>query len=223
MAGGGPVTLSSYSVGAGLSNSHSTRDDLISGGNLTFTNGSVVNGNAVYVGTGSFTGVSFPHGSARQGSVIDFAAARQFLQNASTAWGNLATNGTITWQYNQYTLTGSNPSLNVFNISGANLAHATSVSISAPAGSTVLVNVDGNSLTLANFGISVNGTSRQKVLYNFKVATTLNISRIGVPGSILAPRAAVSYSNGAINGTLVAASFNGSATLNYQLFTGCLP
>ena len=183
MAGAGPVTLASYSVGAGLSNSHGTRDDLISGGNLTFSNGQVARGNAVYAGSGSFTNVGFPNGSPRQGSVLDFPAARQYLQTASTAWAGLATNGIITWQYNQYTLTGSNPGLNVFNISGANLAQATSLTITAPAGSTVLVNVSGNSVTLANFGITVKGTSREKVLYNFAAATSLHLTNIGVPGS----------------------------------------
>jgi choice-of-anchor A domain-containing protein len=212
-----------YRVGAGLPNSHGTRDDRISGTDLTFNNGQVARGNAVYGGTGRFTNVSFPNGSARQGSVIDFPAARQFLQNASTTWAGLATNGTITWQRKQYTLAGSSNTLNVFNISGANLAQATSLTINAPAGSTVLVNVDGSSLSLANFGITVRGTSQQKVLYNFAAASSLNASNLGVPGSILAPRAAVNFTNGQVNGNLLAASFAGPATLNQQPFTGCLP
>ena len=155
--------------------------------------------------------------------MIDFPAARQYLQNASTTWATLATNGTITWQCNQYTLAGSSNTLNVFNISGANLAQATGLTITAPAGSTVLVNVDGSSLTLANFGITVRGTTQQKVLYNFAAATSLSVSNLGVPGSILAPRAAVSFTNGQVNGNLIAASFSGPAALNQQPFTGCLP
>jgi choice-of-anchor A domain-containing protein len=223
MAGSGPVTLMNYTVGSGLPNSHGTRDDLISGTDLTFTNGQVARGNAVYAGTGTFTNVGFPNGSARRGSVIDFPAARQFLQNASTTWATLATNGTITWQRKQYALTGTSLTLNVFNISGANLAQATRLTITAPTGSTVLVNVDGSSLTLANFGITVRGTSRQKVLYNFAAATSLNAGNLGVAGNILAPRAAVSFSNGQVNGNLIAASFTGTAALNQQPFTGCLP
>ena len=223
MAGGGPITLVSYSVGASLSNSHGTRDDLISGGDLTFSNGQVARGNAVYAGTASFTNVGFPNGSPRQGTVLDFLAARQYLENASTAWAGLATNGTITWQSNQYTLTGSNPNLNVFNISGANLARATRLTINAPAGATVLVNVDGGSLALANLGIRIRGTGQQKVLYNFAAATSLTLSSVGVPGSILAPRTTVGFTSGQINGQLIAASFTGPAALNHQPFTGCLP
>jgi choice-of-anchor A domain-containing protein len=83
--------------------------------------------------------------------------------------------------------------------------------------------VDGSSLTLANFGITVRGTSRQKVLYNFAAATSLNAGNLGVAGSILAPRAATGFTNGQVNGNLIAASFTGTAALNQQPFTGCLP
>jgi choice-of-anchor A domain-containing protein len=223
VAGGGNITLNSYSIGTALSNSNGTRDDLVGGTNITFSGGTVANGNAVYVGTGSFTNVSFPHGNAHQGSVINFPAAGTYLQGASTFWGTLATNGTVTYQYNQYTLTGTNPNLNVFNISGANLANATNVTITAPAGSTVLINVNGTSDTLHNAGFTVNGTTREKVLLNFPTATSLNISGIAVQASILAPRAAVSFSNGNVNGNLIGATYGGSGTLGNFLFTGCLP
>jgi choice-of-anchor A domain-containing protein len=193
------------------------------GANITFTSGQVANGNAVYAGTGTFTNVRFRHGSPRQGSIIDFNAAGQYLRDASTRWATLATNGTIGWQSNQYTLTGSNPGLNVFNISGANLARTTRLTINAPAGSTVLVNVDGSSVSLQNFGITVNGTMREKVLYNFTQATSLSINGLGLDGSLLAPRAALNFAAGQINGNVIVASFSGGGTINVRLFTGCLP
>ena len=87
----------------------------------------------------------------------------------------------------------------------------------------MLVNVDGTSDTLHNAGISVNGTTRQKVLFNFPTATSLSISGIAVQGSVLAPRAAVNFSNGTVNGTLIGATFSGSGQLNNYPFTGCLP
>jgi choice-of-anchor A domain-containing protein len=155
--------------------------------------------------------------------VIDFTGAGQYLRNASTAWAALATNGTIGWQSNQYTLTGSNASLNVFNISGANLAQATRLTINAPARSTVLINVDGTSVSLRNFGIRITGTSREKVLYNFAQATSLTLNGLGVEGSILAPRAALTATNGQINGNVIAASFSGGTAIYDPLFTGCLP
>ena len=65
----------------------------------------------------------------------------------------------------------------------------------------MLVNVDGTSDSMQNFGISVNGTTREKVLFNFSQATSLSISGIAVQGSILAPRAAVNFGNGTVNGT----------------------
>jgi len=223
VAGAGNMTLSSYNIGSVLTNSNGTRDDLIGGANITFSNGQVANGNAVYVGTGTFTSVGFSHGSHRQGSVLDFTTAGTYLRNAATFWSGLATNGTITWQYNQYTLTGSNANLNIFNISGPNLAQATSVTINVPAGSTALVNVSGTNISLHNFGMTVNGTNRQNLLFNFAPATSLNLSGIAVEGSVLAPSALVSVSNGQVNGNLIAAAFNGSGQVNNYLFIGCLP
>jgi len=89
----------------------------------------------------------------------------------------------------QITFNGTNPTLNVFRVLGTDMNRANSVYINAPASSTVLINIDGTTDRMTNFGFFLSGVSRQHVLYNFYQATTLTLNSIGVEGSILAPRA----------------------------------
>ena len=97
------------------------------------------------------------------------------------------------------------------------------LTIKAPAGSTVVINVDGATNKMTNFGTTITGTTRQRVLYNFSEARTLSISSVAVQGTVLAPFAAVTFSNGSIDGTLIGASINGSGQSHLSLFQGCIP
>jgi choice-of-anchor A domain-containing protein len=223
VAAGGSATFTSYGVGDMLTDSNGTRDDLIVGGNLSFTNGQVFNGNAVYGGSASFSSVGFPNGSARKGSVIDFAAAGAQLRNLSSSWGALAANGSAAFQYGQLALNGSSTGVNIFTVSGSQLSSVNGLSITAPAGSTVIINVTGSTAQMKYFGISLNGVSRQRVLFNFPQATTLTLEGIQIQGSILAPLAAVRFNNGEMNGTLVGRSLDGTGQLHNHPFNGCPP
>ncbi len=244
LAVGGNATLRDYSVGATLPNAQGTRDALIVGGNLTFTNGSVQNGNAVYGGKGMLTNVVFPQGgSARQGSVLDFGAAATQLGSLSAYYATLTPNGTTSVQNGTLTLSGSSATLNVFTVSGTDVAGARSVTINAPASSTVLVNIEGTSGGFTTASFTLNGVDASHVLYNFPQATTLTLQHVAIQGSILAPSAAIDFTAGVINGTLVGASLNGggqsnsgqansgqansgqanSGQSNVGPFTGCLP
>jgi len=254
LAVGGNATLRDYSVGATLPTSNGTRDALVVGGNLTFTNGAVQNGNAVYGGTSALTNVTFPQGgSARQGSVLDFGTAATQLVSLSTYYATLTPNGTTSVQNGALTLSGSSTTLNVFTVTGAAVAGARSVTINAPASSTVLVNINGTTGGFTNANFTLNGVDASHVLYNFPQATTLTLQNVAIQGSILAPSAAINFTAGVINGTLVGASLNGggqsnsgqansgqansgqansgqansgqanSGQSNTQPFTGCLP
>jgi len=244
LAVGGAATLRDYSVGATLPNSNGTRDVLIVGGNLTFTNGSVQNGNAVYGGSGTLINVIFPQGGrARQGSVLDFRAAASQLGNLSAYYATLTPNGTTSVQNGALTLSGSSTTLNVFTVSGTAVAGARSVTINAPASSTVLVNIDGTTGGFTNASFTLNGVDASHVLYNFPQAMTLTLQQVAIQGSILAPSAAIDFTAGVINGTLVGASLSGggqsnagqansgqansgqanAGQSNVGPFTGCLP
>ena len=110
-----------------------------------------------------------------------------------------------------------------FYVNGSDLASANGLTITAPAGATVLLNINGATDSLSNFQITLNGTDDTHVLYNFYQATALTDSSVSIEGSVLAPYAAVSGSGAHINGTLVANSFSGGLEQHEFLFQGNLP
>ena len=109
VAVGGNATITGYSIGTGLTDSNGTRDDLIVGGNVDFTNGQIFNGNVVHGGTGHFDMFGNPNGSERQGNIIDFAKARTDLTNMSNTWSGMAGNGTVSNKWGIVTMTGRRP------------------------------------------------------------------------------------------------------------------
>lgn len=213
VAAGGNAKLSGFSVGSVL----------VVGGNLNATNGSL--GSTTYGGTASLSGVG-QNGTLTHGSPIDFAAAQTFYTGYSTFLSQLGTNGSVSFRYGGLTLAGTSPTLNIFDLSGAQLAAANSFVLNVPQGSTVLINVDGLADSLSNFGFS-ESTSEQDVLFNFFQATTINASGIGIAGSVLAPWADFVFTNGNIAGTLIADSYAGgpwsTGALNNAPFAGTLP
>jgi len=225
VAAGGNATLTNFGVGLQLPNSNGTRDDLIVGGNLNYTNGNVYAGNVVYGGTGTLMNVTIFNGTARQDSPINFTAEQSFLKGASASWGGLPANGTTTVQpWGGIYLTGTNPEINVFTLPGAALASATYFEINAPAGSTVLVNIDGDVNQMQNFGFSlVGGVTRENVLFNFFETTQLTLQGIGVQGTILAPCADILFNNGDVNGSIIGETLTGYGESHHFPFTGCLP
>jgi choice-of-anchor A domain-containing protein/uncharacterized repeat protein (TIGR01451 family) len=210
VAAGGDVRLTSYGIGAALPNSAGQRDDLIVGGRLTYDQGQVLNGNIVYGSTAVLTNVGLPNGTARQGAPVDFAAAQTQLDALSAAYAELAANGTATDTYGTIFLAGADPTLDVFSLPAGELATANGLNITAPAGAGVLVNVPGTAAQMQYFGMTVSGTDRQHVLFNFPDAMSLTMAGISVQGSVLAPGADVTFSNGNLEGTLVASTLTGS-------------
>lgn len=217
VAVGGNATITGYSVGDGLTNSHGTRDDLVVGGNLNYTNGQVFNGNAVYGGTGHFDMFGIPNGTTRQGTVLDFAKARTDLQTMSSTWAGMKSTGTVSNKWGIVTLTGTKADTNVFNLKASDLWNANTVTIKAPAGSTVLVNVSGAEARMQYLGMSLTGgVKAENVVFNFADAGKVTLQGIGFQGSVMAPRATVQFDNGNLEGTLIACAWNGYGEIHYR-------
>ncbi len=210
VAAAGDVRLTGYGIGSTLSNSAGQRDDLVVGGRLTYDQGQVFNGNIVYGGTAVLQNVGLPNGTARQGVPVDFTAARTRLDALSAAFAGLAVNGVTDDTYGTLLLAGADPNLDVFSLSAGELASANGMNITAPAGATVLVNVSGTAAQMQYFGMTLSGTDKQHVVFNFPDATSLTMAGISVQGSVLAPGADVTFSNGNLDGTLVAGTLTGS-------------
>ena len=230
-------------VGGNYSNAGGTvNGSQIVGGNYSQSNPTVfgsidANGN-VTLGDGSVSGIIKHGGSAdvkpymesqlQTGTTalpINFVAEQAYLLNASQTWGALTGMAAIPEAgTNNYFLTGTDASLNIFTLSYSQLAASTTFQISAPSGSTVLVNVlggNGTNFTLPNNGaISVSGTTLDKVLVNLPDATSINLAG-SWNSSLLAPNATVTGTSGDFNGNLIARSLNGGGLeLHDRLFTG---
>lgn len=224
VAVGGNATYLGYGIGDSLTGF--TGPALVVGGDLDYQQGSIFWGDVYVGGSASITnGGTITHGQLHNPSTfLDFNLARSYLTSMSTQWGAQATTGIVDIApWNTITLTGTSSTLNVFNVSGQKLSQCAGLTINAPVGSTILVNVDGKQAKLANFGITLNGATASNVLYNYWQADSLTISGIDVKGSLLAPYAAVDFANGQINGTLVGSSLAGSGEAHNVKFTGSLP
>ena len=195
-------------------------DALIVGGDLTM-GGQSVNGNVAYGGAYSGTdrtwaGYTLRHvepvtidrfgnvpadGSGRKAAEL-LAAVRE----VSTRVAKMETTGTISVREDgSLILSGDNARRNVFSV----LAEQWSGSqrdwiFDVPAGSKVIVNVDGSYVELAKGRMVLpDGVSNEDVLVNYIDATSLSFTSIDHAGSVLAPYASGTFAGGAIEGIAI--------------------
>ncbi len=219
VAVGGSGNFTGFSVGTSLSDSDGTRDDLIVGGNLTYTNGQIFNGNVRSGGTATLSSWGHPNGSYIAGNPLNFTDLKSQATSTSSYLAGLSTTNSSTFQYGTLTLTGTK-AISVINVSGSQLSTANSINLSAPAGGILVLNVSGTSDKMQYAGMNLSGITNSNVIWNFYEATTLTIAGIGVKGTVLAPNATVSFSNGNIDGSLIANNVSGSGEIHYHLYTG---
>jgi choice-of-anchor A domain-containing protein len=233
LVAGGNFTNNGYSVGGG---------DAFVGGNLnwtdptlphnvyvngSFTNnsgGGTVGGKVYYAGTSCTSGdpISCVKGSATA-SPIDFVGAQTNLDTVSSTLAGQTANGTTSFDgYSTYTLTGTSSTLNVFNLTNSTYNGQT-INITAPASSTVVVNVAGTSDSITGGSINLNGVPATNVIFNFSAATSVSIANLAFNGTLLAPYANFSGTWGQLNGELIAESAQGTTEFHNVLFSGTLP
>jgi choice-of-anchor A domain-containing protein len=194
-------------------------------GNFTNNASGGSDGGRIYYGGTYSSGVTLSREHVNPRSIpapIDFLSAKTSLDSLSESLAGYAANGIVNHSYSTYTLTGTDASLNVFNLTDASYAGAT-INVNAPAGSTVVVNVAGSSVSFTYGSINLNGLAADHVIFNFDRASALSLNGIGFNGSILAPFANFSGTWGQINGQLIALSAAGTTQLNDVLFSGTLP
>jgi choice-of-anchor A domain-containing protein len=209
---------------------------LVAGGNLDATNGTLATGNAYGGGTANDFSLTVQSGyhytSAPTADPINFPGLQSQFDSLSTTLAGLTTTGTCSFDgYSTTTCNANASGLNVITLSSASLIGANrTVDINLAAGASVVVNVPGIADSTTNYSIEINGgavngdsttTEAHDVLFNYYQATSL--TTYSVPGSILAPYAAVTGNNGQIDGTLIADSFSGSTEFHNFGFEGTLP
>jgi choice-of-anchor A domain-containing protein/uncharacterized repeat protein (TIGR01451 family) len=97
---------------------------------------------------------------------------------------------------------GSDPDLNVFNVTAeAWSLTSKAIHISAPAGSTVLFNIRGDRVVIANSSIVLaGGVTRNDLFFNYVDAVEIVTAGFSHEGSVLAPYAGARFSGGSIQG-----------------------
>lgn len=161
------------------------------------------------------------------GSGRSFASLRAELLARSAALGTHPDRGVVQKDASlpyRADLVGNDPALNVFNVTAAEWSRSSSsINITAPAGSTVVVNIHGPAVEITNCGLHLEGVSIENVIYNYVDATSLRTTNFAHLGSVLAPRAAAVFVAGSIDGRAVLAgpvqASNGFEFHNFH-FTG---
>ncbi len=230
LAAGGNVSLMNYSVAAGIAGTSANPNParLVVGGTLTAQNGGVGSNQqgSIYTNsTPSLTSFTATGGVHAQTLISSFSADQTQYTNLSSSLATLAANGTTSGLLSGNTLdfTGTSSGLNVFNVSGSTLSGSQTINISAPTGSTVLINVTGTSVvSFSNGSVNETGVSTASVLYNI-ASSSVNLTGSKDPkGSILAPHAGVSGGYGQMTGQLITDSYTGNTQFDATLFTGNL-
>ncbi|MEJ0007742.1 MAG: choice-of-anchor A family protein [Steroidobacteraceae bacterium] len=241
LAAGGNVSLTSYQVAQGIAGDPAQNPNparLVVGGALTTQNGGSVGSNGdgtIYYNTitpilnnnGPFTAGG---GTVANQTAVDFANSQNFYTGYSQLLGALAGTGSTTLSGSTLTLSGTNSGLNVFTIDdGSSALLLSSINISAPANSTVLINVTGSGAVTFGQG-SVNysgGVTGAAVLYNLVSAGSVQLFNNNTgqdpKASILAPDAGVTGGFGVMTGQLIAGSYAGETQFNSAAFNGALP
>ncbi|MBK1645709.1 hypothetical protein CKO25_13830 [Thiocapsa imhoffii] len=223
LAAGGNVNLTNYAVASKIPGQDGGR--LVAGGHVTATNGGVGDGQngRIYADSTNLTNFTATGGVQPQ-TLVDFAAAESLYKGLSTSLAALTANGTTNVEWGSLNLTGTGSGLSVFSVTADQLTNTNSVNITADAGSTVLINVSGSGQIFQNGQVFLNGISKHNVLYNFSEATDLHLAGSKNPyGTILAPFADVTGGWGALDGQLIAQSFDGNIEMHNVLFEGTLP
>ncbi len=166
------------------------------------------------------------HTSGGPTTPIAFSGTSADLLSASTALGGLGANA-FAQTGGTLTVTLASNGLNVVNlvlpdgatVNGINIVTATGVT---PTG--VVLNVSGNNLKFTGGAYTTGSLANSAVLYNFSNATNLSFNSLAFEGNLLAPLATVAFTNGRVDGSVIAGNFVGANTpLSEQGFNDPLP
>jgi choice-of-anchor A domain-containing protein len=163
---------------------------------------------------------------------INFSSLRTTLDAQSQQLAKLADTGTVgkvvgsnpSW----LVLSGTSTTLNVFTVTALQFASTNNpLDIEVPAGSTVIINVQGANVTLGA-GIYFNGQQESDsnndngmILFNFADASTVAIDG-QLDGAVLAPFATLT-GNSQMGGNFIAAAIGQTGEVHNDEFQGTLP
>ncbi|MEN9489862.1 MAG: hypothetical protein RJA63_311 [Pseudomonadota bacterium] len=226
LAVGGDLAVHATSIGSRVPK-ESTQPSLIVGGRiLSFDSGSIWAGEqnnsfGVFRGDKHDSVPSYLDLRHSRGLEVDFEAERDALSFLSWQLRVAPVTGRVNKQYATVTLAGSNQPVEIFNLLAEHVAGSQDLALqNVKADAYIVLNVASDALRSARMGItmSVLKGRHQKVLFNFYDAQVLHLSNVQVWGSVLAPYACVCRSNGHIEGSVIADSWDSAMSIGYAPF-----
>ena len=148
---------------------------------------------------------------------LDVFGSSTDIQNASMALAAATATQNISSSGGAINITLTSSGSNIIDLTVPNGATITGINITSAAGVTptgVIINVNGNNLNFSGGSFNLGSLSNSQVLFNFSNATAITLSSLAFNGSLLAPLATVNFSNGQIDGALIADNFAGTAQFN---------
>ena len=220
----GSMSASSYSVNDKNKDAYSSNNgsgySLAVGGALSYNNGSIKHGK-IYVGGASvYHSVGLESSTKTSTAPVDFNALTSSVKSTSSNLAKLGSTGSASVASGGMTLKGSKQAVEVFNLTGSQLAKINNFAFSnLNKDATLIINVSGSdAIGFNQNGVSLDGFSKYNVIYNFYQSTAMNIQNVGVQGNLLAPLAAVHGSGAQINGEVIVGNWLSNVQVNANNF-----
>lgn len=212
----GNLNASSYSINEKNKDAYVTHGNtgyaLVVGGNLSYSSGSIKNGNYYVGGTTTTSSVGLNTATKTTTSPVSFAATSAQLKNTSTSLAKVAATGSSSVAYGGMTLTGGTGNVQVFDLTAAALGSVNNFKFSnLHTNDTLILNISGTNVNLSG---GYGDFSKYNVLYNFYEAQNVTLNGVGLYGSVLAPLATLAGGNGQINGNVVVGSWASNIQVN---------
>jgi len=172
-----------------------------------YATGAVFAGGAIDAADGSDLGEH----PGQSSFVVNHALVSSALLEASTCYAALLATGVPEHDASGALVFNTTAGLNVFAVGATDIAAASGLAVNGPASAFVVINVSGATAALVAKSESLSGgVGPETILYDFPGATQVVISAIAFEGTILAPLAEVTFSNGHIDGALYVGDLDGN-------------
>lgn len=216
IAGLGDINLADYMVGGSLTPNRQ-RCDLTTTGNLNFTRGSIPQG-ALCVAGNTFLSLVAP---VPAGFLYKEDLYRTYseAESYSSYLAGMHSTSVYAAPGQALMMRGSEWNYNAFSLSASDLSRINEINIEVPNGSVVIVNVYGSQASFRAASINLRGTTPERVVFNFPQATSIDLANVNWKGSLLAPYAALSFSNGRLDGSVAVAYASGNGYYGNHPFT----
>ena len=220
---GGNGKWTDYSAGDSLS-PNASRADIVTNGSVTFTRGATVNGGIMWGTSGALSQVFSLGPQTKSASGIDSDQAFSKLEDLANSLAAKSTKDEPLTDLGggafEMKLKGTDPKFNFFKIAADKFKTVRVFSLDAPAQSTAVLTITGASVEISNFDMKLIGITHGRVIVNVPDATTLKVSKIGVEGTLLAPKALLTF-DGLITGQVFVKGVTGGGQINLAPFSGC--